>query len=307
MNISGQAFVVSGGAGFIGSHLVDELLRRGATEVRVLDQLAQSDNLGQALATGRVKIIECDITRPDGLANLLQGAAGLFHMAVLPLGPCGQEMRRCLEVNIVGAFNVFEAAQQAGVQRIVYSSASSVYGDTNETMDESHPLNARSMYGASKLASEYLLHAFGTHRGLKYAILRYMNVYGSRQKGGLINIVLGRIRQGQPPLIFGDGTQSFDFVHVADIVQANLLAMQSEVTGEAFNVGSGEEFTVNEIVRLLLQLTGSDLKPEYRPAPAGQMQRRVGSSEKAIKMLGYRPRLSLAEGLRRLVEGEQPR
>ncbi len=305
MDISGQTFVVTGGAGFIGSHVVDELLHQGATEVRVLDQLAQSDNLKQALATGKVKIVECDITHPDGLANSMQGIAGLFHMAVLPLGPCGQDMRRCLEVNIIGTFNVFEAARQAGVKRVVYSSASSVYGDTNATMDESHPLNARTMYGASKLAGEYLLHAFGTHSGLKYVILRYMNVYGPRQKGGLVNIVLGRIRQGQPPLIFGDGSQSFDFVHVSDIAQANLLAMQAEISGEAFNIGSGEEFTVNEIVRLLLEMARSGLKPEYRPAPPGQMQRRVGSSEKAMRMLGYRPQLSLVEGLHQLVAQEQ--
>jgi len=305
IHIANQIFVVTGGAGFIGSQLVDELLRQRAKEVRILDQRVNSDDLQQALATGRLRLIESDISRQDDLATAMQGAIGVFHMAVLPLGPCNQDMRRCLGVNIVGSFNVFEAAWQAGVKRIVYSSASSVYGDTDATTDESHPLNARTMYGASKLASEYLLHAFGTHCSMEYVILRYMNVYGPRQRGGLINNVLSRIRQGQPPMISGDGTQSFDFVHVFDVVQANLLAMQAQLSGETFNIGSGKESTVNEIVRLLLEMTRSDLKPEYQPAPVGQMQRRAGSSKKAMQMLGYRPQVSLVDGLRQLVEQGQ--
>ena len=150
-------------------------------------------------------------------------------MAVLPLGPCSENPRLCVEVNVDGTLNVLEAAREAGVQKLVYSSASSVYGDTNETMDESHPLGARTMYGASKLAGEYFVRAYGDLYGLEHVILRYMNVYGPRQEGGLVINVLRRIQSGEPPTIMGDGSASFDFVHVADVAGANVRAMASDV------------------------------------------------------------------------------
>jgi len=208
MEITGNTFLVTGGSGFIGSHVVDRLLAEGAGSVTVFDNRVREDNLADALASGRVGTIEGNVTNPDEVLAAAEGAAGVFHMAVLPLGPCSEEPRRCLEVNVAGTFNVFDAAREAGASKIVYSSASSVYGDTNETMDESHPLNARTMYGASKLAGEYFLRAFHDLYGLDYVILRYMNVYGPRQEGGLVINVLNRIRAGEPPTIMGDGSQS---------------------------------------------------------------------------------------------------
>jgi UDP-glucose 4-epimerase len=218
-------------------------------------------------------------------------------MAVLPLGPCSDDPRRCLEVNVNGTFNVLEAARDAGVKKVVYSSASSVYGDTNETMDESHPLNARTMYGASKLAGEYFLRAFHDLYGIDYVTLRYMNVYGPRQEGGLVINVLRRIQSGEPPTIMGDGSQSFDFVHVADVAAANVRAMASDVTEGEFNVGGGNEVTVRQIVERLLDATGSDLEPEIRADQTVPMTRRVGSSEAAADALGWRPELDLERGL----------
>lgn len=297
MDILNHVFVVTGGWGFIGSRLVEVLVAEGASEVRVID-LAEPRDVD---ATARVRWFQQDIRAHAQLAEIMCGAHGLFHLATLPLGPCNVEPRNCLETNIVGTFNVFDAACSVDVKKIVYSSASSVYGDTSAVMDESHPLNTRSMYGASKLCGEFLLHALATQRDLGYLILRYMNVYGPGQSGGLISSVLDKIHRGQSPVIFGDGSQSFDFVHVQDVIQANMLAMERNVSGEAFNVGSGEECTVLEIVHMLLELTGSTLRPEFQPAPVGQMLRRVGSSRKAAERLGYTPRVSLADGLKQLV------
>jgi UDP-glucose 4-epimerase len=301
MEITGNTFLVTGGSGFIGSHVVDRLLAERAGSVTVFDNRVREDNLADALSTGRVRTIEGDVTEPDAVRAAAEGAAGVFHMAVLPLGPCSEEPRRCLEVNVAGTFNVFEAAREAGARKIVYSSASSVYGDTNETMDESHPLNARTMYGASKLAGEYFLTAFHDLYGLDYVILRYMNVYGPRQEGGLVINVLNRIRAGEQPTIMGDGSQSFDFVHVADVAAANVRAMASDVSDAVFNVGGGNEATVREIVELLLEATGSELQPDIRADQQVPMLRRVGSSERAKRELGWQPGYELEEGLRDVV------
>ena len=297
MDITGNTFLVTGGSGFIGSHVVDALLAKGAGEVVVFDSRPREENLAEAVGSGRVRLVEGDVTDPASIRGAAEGAAGVFHMAVLPLGPCTEDPRRCLEVNVVGTFNVLEAAHEAGARKVVFSSASSVYGDTNETMDESHPLNARTAYGASKIAGEYFVHALAGLHGLDYVILRYMNVYGPRQDGGLVINVLRRIRSGESPTIMGDGSASFDFVHVADVAGANVQAMASDVSGESYNVGGGNEASVREIVDELLQLTGSELEPTSTPDVEVPMTRRVGSSERAMTELGWRPEFDLERGL----------
>jgi UDP-glucose 4-epimerase len=297
MQIRGSTFMVTGGSGFIGSHVVDELVKAGAGEVVVLDKQVQAGNIAEADRSGRLRIVQGDVTDSAALEHELADVDGVFHMAVLPLGPCDENPRDCLDVNVVGTFNVFEACRRAGVKKVVFSSASSVYGDTNETMDESHPLGARTMYGASKVAGEYFLQAFGDLYGLDYLILRYMNVYGPRQGGGLVINVLKRIQSGQAPTIMGDGSQSFDFVHVADVATANVAAMASDATGAAYNVGGGNEVTVKEIVERLIDLSGSDLQPEINAEARVPMARRVGSSEKAMRELDWRPEYDLDRGL----------
>jgi UDP-glucose 4-epimerase len=296
MQISGSAFLVTGGSGFIGSHVVDRLVAEGASVV-VFDNRIREDNLGEALASGRVRTVEGDVTDPASVRFAANGVAGVFHMAVLPLGPCSEDPRLCVEVNVDGTLNVLETARDAGAKKVVFSSASSVYGDTNETMDESHPLGARTMYGASKIAGEYLVRAFHDLYGIDYVILRYMNVYGPRQEGGLVINVLRRIQSGEPPTIMGDGSQSFDFVHVADVAAANVRAMASDVGEGTFNVGGGNEVTVRQIVDRLLDATGSDLQPEIRSDQVVPMTRRVGSSEAAMQAFGWRPELDLDRGL----------
>jgi UDP-glucose 4-epimerase len=296
MQISGSAFLVTGGSGFIGSHVVDRLVAEDASVV-VFDNRVREDNLGAALASGRVRTVEGDVTDSTAVRAAADAVSGIFHMAVLPLGPCSEDPRRCVEVNVDGTLNVLEAARDAGAKKVVFSSASSVYGDTNETMDESHPLGARTMYGASKIAGEYFVRAFRDLYGLEYVILRYMNVYGPRQEGGLVINVLRRIQAGEQPTIMGDGSQSFDFVHVADVAAANVAAMASEVDEGAFNVGGGNEVTVRQIVDRLLAATGSDLEPDVRADEVVPMMRRVGSSEAAMTTLGWRPELDLERGI----------
>jgi UDP-glucose 4-epimerase len=302
MQIQGKRFLVTGGAGFVGSHIVDRLLAAGAGEVVVLDLAPRETHLGDALATGKVRLEAGDVGDRKRLAEVFEGVDGLFHAAVLPLNDCTADPRKCLEVNVDGTFNVYDAAREAGVQKIVFSSASSVYGDTNSTMDESHPLGARSWYGASKICGEAFLHALGTQTGIEYVILRYMNVYGPRQDAGLVRLVLNRINSGQPPIITGDGSASFDFVHVGDVAEANVRSMASDLNAIEINVGSGGEASVKEIVGHLQRLTGSDLEPEYRPAPNAAMFRRVGSNERLVELLGWQPELDLDAGLQSVIE-----
>jgi UDP-glucose 4-epimerase len=305
MPIKERAFLVTGGSGFIGSHVVDELVAEDVGRVVVFDSVIRTRNLERSLASGRVEALEGDLLHRASLARAMKGVDGVFHLAVLPLGPCAEDPRACLDVNVVGSFNVFEAAHRAGVEKIVFSSASSVYGDTHDVMDESHPLEARTMYGATKISAEFFLRAFHQMYGLDYVTLRYMNVYGPRQQGGLIMSVLQRIRSGSPPMIEGDGSQSFDFLHVADVASANVRAMESKVTDEAFNVGSGTEATVRDVVDLLLHLTGSELEPVLNSDSPVLMTRRVGSRVKAQRLLGWEPSRDLETGLRDVLAWEE--
>lgn len=309
MELSGKRLLVAGGAGFIGSHVVDQLLEEPVAEVVVLDNFVRGSraNLASAMKDDRVRLIEGSITDRELLRETMEGIDGVFHLAALWLYECVHEPRSALDVNAGGTFNVAEAAQAAGVSRVVFSSSASVYGDAAFTpMTEDHPFNNRTMYGATKIAGEQFFRVFQEQHGMNYVGLRYMNVYGPRMdyKGTYVSVimkVLDRIDAGQPPIIFGDGSQAYDFVHVNDVARANVLAMKSAVTDEFFNVGMGVKTTINELVHHLLQLTGSDLEPEYRPQEQMFVTHRVGSTEKAEEALGFRASVPLEEGLRTVV------
>jgi UDP-glucose 4-epimerase len=308
--LAGSRILVTGGAGFIGSHLVEQLLDGGAGEVTVLDNLVRGSrrNLETVEADERLSIVEGSITDRELLERLVHGRDYVFHLAALWLYECVHEPRKALDVNVEGTYNVLEAAHAAGVRKVVYSSSASVYGDAVALpMTEEHPFNNRTMYGATKIAGEQFFRAFHEQHGLDWAGLRYMNVYGPRMdyRGAYVSVimkVLDRIDAGEPPTIFGDGSQAYDFVHVHDVARANVLALTSEATDECFNVGTGEQTTIRELVDRLLELTGSSVEPQYEPQAQMFVTNRVGSTERAEQRLGFRAEVPLDEGLRSVVE-----
>lgn len=309
-NLDGSRILVIGGAGFTGSHIVDQLTETRAGEIVVLDDFVRGTraNLAEAVRDPRVQIVEGSITDLPLLRDLMAGTDYVFHLAALWLYECVHEPRSALEVNVVGTYNVVETAQQAGVTKVVYSSSASVYGDAMFTpMTEDHPFNNRTMYGATKIAGEQFFRAFYEQHKSDYVGLRYMNIYGPRMdyRGTYVSVimkVLDRIDAGERPIIFGDGSQAYDFVHVADVARANILALQADATDEFFNIGIGVKTTIRELVGLLLEITGSDLEPEFRPGEQMFVTQRVGSIDKAERLLGFRATIPLEEGLRSVVE-----
>ena len=310
MKIEGSKILVVGGAGFIGSHIVDQLLAENPAEVRVFENLVRGKkhNIANSLKDPRVKLIEGTITDFPALQKAAEGVDGVFHLAALWLGECVNEPRKAIEVNVVGTFNVMEAARLAGVKRIVYSSSASVYGNALSTpMTEEHPFNNRTMYGATKIAGEQFFRAYNETHKQQYVGMRYMNVYGPRMdyKGTYVSVimkVLDRIEQGLPPVIHGDGSQTYDFVHVEDVARCNILGMKADCADEFFNVGMGTSTTINELVQKLLALAGSPLKPEYHPQQHIFVTSRLGSIDKAQKLLGFRASVQLDAGLKSVVD-----
>jgi nucleoside-diphosphate-sugar epimerase len=308
--LSGSRILVTGGAGFIGSHLVEQLLEGGAAEVTVLDNFVRGsrENLEAVEHDPRLQIVEGSIVDRALLGELTRGRDYVFHLAALWLYECVHEPRQALEVNVGGTYNVVEAAQEAGVRKVVYSSSASVYGDAIELpMTEEHPFNNRTMYGATKIAGEQFFRAFNEQHGLDWVGLRYMNVYGPRMdyQGAYVSVimkVLDKIDAREPPVIFGDGSQAYDFVHVQDVARANIHALTSDATDASFNVGTGEQTTISELVDRLLELTGSDVEPRFEPQAQMFVTNRVGSTEQAERLLDFRASVSLEDGLRSVVE-----
>jgi UDP-glucose 4-epimerase len=308
--IDDSRILVIGGAGFVGSHIVDQLIQTRAREIVVLDNFVRGTraNLTEAVKDPRVHVVEGSVTDIPLLNSLMAGTDYVFHLAALWLYECVHEPRKALDVNVVGTFNVVEAATAACVKKVVYSSSASVYGDAAFTpMTEEHPFNNRTMYGATKIAGEQFFRSNYEQKKMDYVGLRYMNIYGPRMdyKGTYVSVVmkvLDRIDQGLPPIIFGDGTQAYDFVHVEDVARANVLALQSDATDEFFNVGMGVKTTIRELVHDLLEITGSDLVPEYKPQEQMFVTHRVGSTDKAERLLGFRAKVDLMDGLRSVVE-----
>ena len=304
--------LVIGGAGFIGSHLVDQLVKEDCGEILIYDDFCRGtrENLAGALKDPRVKIFDVggDITREDIMDAAMQGADYVFHLAALWLLQCYDYPRAAFEVNVKGTFNVLEACVRHKVKRLVYSSSASVYGDALEVpMTEEHPFNNRTFYGATKVAGEQMCRAFNERYGLNYAALRYMNVYGPRQDyhGAYVAVImkiLDRILEGQPPVIYGDGSQAYDFVYVGDVARANICALKADTSDECYNVGTGQATSIKELTGIILELAGCGLEPVYEPQGQTFVTNRLGSTEKAAADLGFNAEAGLREGLRRLME-----
>jgi UDP-glucose 4-epimerase len=311
MDLRGRRVLVIGGAGFIGSHVVEQLVREDVGEIIVYDDFTRgtAKNLETALRDPRVKIFELggNILHTDLLDTAMKGVDCVFHLAALWLLHCNDFPRSAFEVNIRGTFNVLEACVANKVGRLIYSSSASVYGDAVETpMTEEHPFNNRTFYGATKVAGEQMCRAFHQRYGLDYVGLRYMNVYGPRQDmksvyTTVIMKVLDRIDQELRPIVYGDGSQTYDFVYVEDIARANVLAAKGDVSDRCYNVGRGVGTTVRELVERLLQLTGSALTIQYEPAGQTFVTQRIGSIANAKRDLGFEATTELADGLGRLM------
>jgi UDP-glucose 4-epimerase len=311
VDIAGKKLVVIGGAGLIGSHTVDVLLQEDIREIIVYDNFCRGThaNLLLALKDPRVKIFEIggDICQSDILAAALKGADGVFHFAALWLLQCHDFPRAAFDVNIRGTFNVIEACVQQGIKRLVYSSSASVYGDAvEEPMTEDHPFNNTNFYGATKVAGEQMCRAFHHRYGLDYVGLRYMNVYGPRQdyRGAYIAVImkmLDSIDDNKPPVIYGDGSQAYDFVYVGDCARANVLAMKSNTVDRFYNVGTGVRTSIKELVDIIIELTQFRQAPRYEPAGLTFVKNRIGSPERATADLGFKSQVELREGLQKLI------
>jgi len=317
MDLRGKRFLVIGGGGFIGSHTVDALLREDVSEVLVFDNFSRgsADNLEEAVRDHRLRMFPNggDILHPELLDAAMKDIDGVFHFAALWLLHCHEYPRSAFDVNIAGTFNVLEACIRNGVQRLVFSSSASVYGDAlTEPMTEDHPLENTTLYGATKVAGEQMCRALyhrwkGTDRHFDYVGLRYMNVYGPRQdyRGAYISVImkmLDALDQGQAPVVYGDGSQAYDFVYVSDCAYANVCAMRASTTDRFYNVGTGVKCRIDELANLLLRVTGSSATICYQPAGVTFVKNRVGCPQRAEKEIGFVARVGLAEGLSNLVE-----
>lgn len=306
-----QRVLITGGAGLVGSHIADLLVKEQVAEIVILDNFTrgQRQNLAWAQANGNLTILEGDIRDRDLLERTMQGIDIVFHQAAIRITQCAEEPRLALEVLADGTFNVLEASVKAKVKKVVAASSASIYGMAEEfpTTESHHPYNNRTIYGAAKVFNEGLLRSFYDMYGLDYVGLRYFNVYGPRMDiYGVYTEVLirwmDRIAAGQPPLIFGDGNQTMDFVYIEDIARANILAAKADVTDEVFNIASGVESSLNDLAYSLTKVMGSDLKPEYGPErKVNPVQRRLADVSKAKKLLGFEAQFSLEDGLQQLV------
>jgi len=309
--ISGQRALVTGGAGTIGSSVVDQLVEAGASEVVVLDNFVRGrrENLKGALESGVVKIVDGDINDKALVRELTEGQDLVFHLAAIRITQCAEQPRLALECLVDGTFTVIEAAAAAGVKKVIASSSASIYGlaESFPTDERHHPYNNDTFYGAAKAFNEGMLRSFKAMHGLDYVALRYFNVYGPRMDvHGLYTEVLirwmERIADGKSPLIFGDGAQTMDFVHVHDIARANILAAKAPVTDAVYNIASSQETSLKQLALALLAAMDSDLPLEHGPErKVNGVTRRLADIGAAATDLGWKPEIEMDGGLRDLV------
>jgi UDP-glucose 4-epimerase len=313
MDISGKKVVLVGGAGLIGSHTVDKLVKTDVAEIVIYDnfQRGTRENLSEGMNDPRVRIFDIggDVLQSDILNKAFEGAHGVYHFAALWLLQCHEYPRSAFDVNVRGTFNVLEACVNQGVKRLVYSSSASVYGDAvQEPMPEEHPFNNRNFYGATKIAGEAMVSAYHYRYGLEAVGLRYMNVYGPRQdyQGAYIAVImkmLDAIDNGEGPTILGDGSEAFDFVSVYDCAAANVCAMKADTVARFYNVGTGIRTSLKELAERLLTLTGSNQAIQYKErSQATLVRNRIGDPKRARNEIGFNAEIGLDDGLNALIE-----
>lgn len=315
--IRNQVVLVTGGAGFIGSHICDMLAECGAAEIRVFDDFSRGtqDNLRHVSSISQnLSVVNGDIRNKDAVDEAVQGSDIIFHQAAIRITQCAAEPRLATEVLIGGTLNVLEAAVRHGVKKIVAASSASVYGpaDVFPTTESHHTYNNRTLYGACKIANEGMLRVFNEMHQLPYVVLRYFNAYGPRMDvHGVYTEVLIRwldkLDSGERPVIYGDGSQTMDFVYVNDIAQANLLAMQSAVSDVVFNVASGVETSLRELCTALCAAYGKpEIEPEFIEMPSSrrgvEVTRRLADTSLAKRQVNFEACTSLDQGLRQLIE-----
>tara|TARA_B110000977_G_scaffold12194_1_gene15635 strand:+ start:1795 stop:2778 length:984 start_codon:yes stop_codon:yes gene_type:complete len=316
MEIKDSKILVIGGAGFIGSFVVSELLKHHVKEVVIYDNFARGNKeyLKEQLKDERCSIFPFggDIREIDILDTAIQGKDYVISLAAMWLLHCKDYPRTAFDVNIAGTFNVFEACVKHNIKKLIWSSSASVYGDAVELpMTEEHPFNNKNFYGASKIAGEAMATAFNDRYGLKIIGLRYMNVYGPHQDQtaaytGVVPIMLNKIEANEAPSINGDGSQAYDFVYVEDVARSNVQALLSDQDFGMYNVGTEVQTTINELCELILELKKSDLKVQYNPYSEddarAMVKNRIGSKVKAEQDLGFKYKYELKEGLEKLIQ-----
>jgi len=313
MKIKGSKILVTGGCGLVGSTTIDLLLRDyDPAQIVIIDNLNRGTlhNVDEALKDPRVSLVRGEIRDVETMHEVTQGMDAVIHMATLRITACAAEPREALGVMCDGSFNMLEAAQAAGVKKVVAASSASIYGLAEQfpTREDHHPYANRTWYGASKIMLEGLLRSYNDMFKLPYVALRYFNVYGPRMDlhGRYTEVLIrwmDRIAAGQPPLILGDGKTTMDFIYIEDVARSNILALESDLADDVFNVASGVETSLNDLADALLRVMGSKLKPEYGPERSvNPVSRRLACTKKASEKLGFRSTISLDDGLSRLVE-----
>ena len=310
-DLSDARVLITGGAGLVGSTVADQLVPLQPAEIVVMDNFTRGrkENLAWCLDRRQVTVVDGDIRDATLVAEVTEGIDVVFHQAAIRLPHCARNPRLALEVMVDGTFNVVEAAQRAGVSKVVAASSASVYGMAERfpTREDHHPYGSRTLYGAAKMFEEGLLRSFYDEYGLDYVALRYFNIYGPRMdvRSAHVEVLvrwMQRIVRGQPPLIDGDGSHTMDFVFVDDVARANLLAATSDATDIVCNVATGVETTLEQLARTLINAMGADMSPAYGPRRSlNSVTRRVADTSAADRLLGWRPEVDLESGLRRLV------
>ena len=314
MNLEGANILVTGGCGLIGSTTIDELLLNNnykPAKIRIFDNMSRGSlrNVERSLKDTRVELVQGDVRDMDAVMKATEGMDAVVHFAAIRITACAAFPREAMEVMCDGTYNVIEAAHLKGVKKILAASSASVYGlaDTFPTTEAHHPYNNRTWYGASKVMLEGLLRSFNDMYGTDYVATRYFNVYGPRMDvhGKYTEVLIRwmeRIASGQPPLIFGTGEETMDFINVGDIARANALGLASDVSDEVFNIASGQETSLKQLAYALIKVMKSDLHPEYQPPRAvNPVSRRLADTSKAERMLGFKAQIGLEQGLEELV------